>query len=417
MASQVKYPELAEQGKRNIEWAERQMGALLKVRDRFAAEKPLVGVRVGMALHVTKETAVLVKTLVAGGAEVSITGCNPLSTQDDVAAALALEDGVDVYAHKGESTEEYYDFLNRVIDFKPHVTIDDGCDLVSEIHQKHAHLIPDVICGCEETTTGIIRLNAMERDGALKYPMLAVNDCNTKHLMDNFYGTGQSTLDGVIRSSNVLISGKVLIVVGYGNCGKGVSSRARGMGARVIVTEVDPFCALQATMDGFEVMPMAQAAPQGDLFITVTGDKHVIAVDHIKSMKDGAIMANSGHFDNEIDMAGLEALAKGKREIRPLFDEYDLGDKVVFVCGEGRLVNLSCAEGHPSTVMALSFCDQALGVEYGVKNKGKLDSKVYQLPDEIDQQVAGLQLEAMGIEIDELTEEQIAYLSSWQEGT
>jgi adenosylhomocysteinase len=417
MASQVKYPELAEQGKLNIEWAERQMGALLKVRDRFADEKPLTGVRVGMALHVTKETAVLVKTLVAGGAEVSITGCNPLSTQDDVAAALALEDGVEVYAHKGESTEEYYDFLNRVIAFKPQVTIDDGCDLVSEIHQKHAHLIPDVICGCEETTTGIIRLNAMEGDGALKYPMLAVNDCNTKHLMDNYYGTGQSTLDGVIRASNVLISGKVLVVVGYGNCGKGVSSRARGMGARVVVTEVDPFCALQATMDGFEVLPMVEAAKLGDLFITVTGNKHVISVDSIKSMKDGALVANSGHFDNEIDMAGLEKLAKSKREIRPLFDEYDLGDKVVFVCGEGRLVNLSCAEGHPSTVMALSFCDQALGVEYGVKNKGKLEPKVYQLPDEIDQHVAGLQLETMGIAIDELTEEQKVYLSSWQEGT
>ena len=416
MASQVKYPELADQGHRNIQWAERQMGALLKVRERFEKEKPLAGVRVGMALHVTKETAVLVRTLVAGGAEVAITGCNPLSTQDDVAAALA-DEGISVFAHKGESNEEYYDFLNRVIAFKPHITIDDGCDLVSEIHTKYPQLIPDVIAGCEETTTGIIRLKAMEKDGALKYPMLAVNDCKTKHLMDNFYGTGQSTLDGVIRASNVLISGKVLVVVGYGNCGKGVANRARGLGAKVIVTEVDPFAALQATMDGFPVMPMAEAAPQGDLFITVTGNKHVIPMSAIKAMKDGAIMANSGHFDNEIDTKGLKELAKGVREIRPLFDEYNLGDKVVFLCGEGRLVNLACAEGHPSTVMALSFCDQALGVEYGVKNKGKLEPKVYQLPEEIDMNVARLQIESMGIEIDTLTDEQIKYLASWQEGT
>lgn len=417
MASQVKNPALAEQGRRNIEWAERQMGALLKVQERFTKEKPLVGVRVGMALHVTKETAVLVKTLVAGGAEVSITGCNPLSTQDDVAAALALEPHVEVFAHKGETREEYYDFLNRVIAFKPHVTIDDGCDLVSEIHTKHQGLIPDVICGCEETTTGVIRLAAMEKECALKYPMIAVNDSDTKHLMDNYYGTGQSTLDGILRASNILISGRVIVVVGYGNCGKGVASRARGLGARVIVTEVNPFRALQATMDGFAVMPMAEAVREGEVFVTVTGNKNVVNTEHMKAMKDGAILANSGHFDNEVDVAGLTAMAKAKRTVRPMFDEYDLGGKVVFLAGEGRLVNLAAAEGHPSTVMAMSFCNQAMAVEWGVKNRGKLEAKVYRLPPELDLEVSRLQLEAMGIRIDKLTPEQEAYLNSWQEGT
>jgi len=417
MRSKVKNPALADQGRRNIEWAERQMGALLKVQERFAREKPLAGVRVGMALHVTKETAVLVKTLVAGGAEVSITGCNPLSTQDDVAAALAGEKGVEVFAHKGETREEYYDFLNRVIAFKPQVTIDDGCDLVSEIHTKHPRLIPDVICGCEETTTGIIRLLAMEKDGALKYPMLAVNESDTKHLMDNYYGTGQSTLDGLLRATNILLAGKVVVVVGYGNCGKGVASRARGLGAKVIVTEVNHFRALQATMDGFLVMPIAEAAKVGEVFVTVTGNKNVVSLQHIRTMKDGAILANAGHFDNEVDVAGLKKIARKTRNIRPMFDEYDLGDKVVFLCGEGRLVNLAAAEGHPSTVMAMSFCNQAMAVEYGVKNRGKLAPKVHQLPKEIDMEVAQLQLEAMGIRIDTLTDEQVKYLSSWEEGT
>ena len=417
MASQVKNPALADQGRRNIEWAERQMGALLKVRERFAKERPLAGVRVGMALHVTKETAVLVRTLVAGGAKVAITGCNPLSTQDDVAAALATEPGVVVYAHKGETREEYYDFLNRVISFKPQVTIDDGCDLVTELHLKHAELIPDVICGCEETTTGIIRLMAMEADGALKYPMLAVNESDTKHLMDNYYGTGQSTLDGILRASNILVAGKVFVVVGYGNCGKGVSMRARGLGARVIVTEVNPFRALQAVMDGFEVLPMNEAAKEGEVFVTVTGNKHVVSIDHIHMMKDGAILANAGHFDNEVDVAGLAKIAKNRRAIRPLFDEYDLGDKLVFLCGEGRLVNLACAEGHPSTVMAMSFCNQAMAVEYGIKNKGTLGPKVHRLPPELDMDVARLQTEAMGIHIDTLTDEQHKYLTSWESGT
>ncbi len=416
MPYEVKDINLAEQGLRNLEWAEIQMGALLKVRERFAKEQPLKGYRIGMALHVTKETAILVRTLIAGGAEVAIASCNPLSTQDDAAAALASED-VRVYAYKGETREDYYRFIEEVIRFKPHVTIDDGCDLISEIHTKYPELIQDIICGCEETTTGVIRLRAMEQDGALKYPVIAVNDCQTKHLMDNYYGTGQSSLDGVLRASNVLISGNILVVAGYGNCGKGVALRGKGFGANVIVTEVDAFRALQAKMDGFRVMPMAEAAVEGDIFITVTGDLHAISMDHIRTMKDGAILANSGHFDNEVDVRGLEKAASAKRAIRPLFDEYVVDGKRVFLCGEGRLVNLACAEGHPSTVMSLSFCDQALGVEYGIAHRDELEPKVYQLPPEIDQHVAELQLEAMDIRIDELTEEQKKYLSSWQEGT
>ena len=417
MTSQVKDPSLATQGHRNIEWAERQMGALLKVQERFAKEKPLTGVKVGLALHVTKETAVLVKTLVAGGAEVTITGCNPLSTQDDVAAALAELDNVTVYAHKGQSKEEYYDFMNRVVKDKPDVTIDDGCDLVSLIHQKYADMIPDLICGCEETTTGIIRLKAMEADNALKYPVFSVNDSNTKHLMDNFYGTGQSSLDGILRASNILFAGKVTVVVGYGSCGKGVASRAAGLGAKVIVTEVDPFRALQATMDGYQVMPMSEAVKHGEVYISVTGNKHVISAEHMKAMKDGAVLANAGHFDNEIDVDWLEKNADRKRNIRPYFDEYTIGDRVVFLCGEGRLVNLAAAEGHPSTVMAMSFCNQAMAVEYGVKNRDSLKPGVLSLPPEFDQEIAALQLEAMGIKFDELTAEQRKYLASWDEGT
>ena len=416
MPYQVKDINLHDQGLRNIEWAEKQMGALVAVRKRFEKEKPLKGYRVGMALHVTKETAVLVKTLRAGGADVAITSCNPLSTQDDVAAAMAYED-IAVYGHKGESREDYFKFLNEIIAFRPHVTIDDGCDLVSEIHTKHHDLLEDIAFGCEETTTGVIRLRAMEKDNALKYPMIAVNDCNTKHLMDNFYGTGQSALDGVIRASNLLISGKTLVVSGYGNCGKGVASRGRGLGAEVVVTEVDPFRALQARMDGFRVMPMDQVVGIGDLFVTVTGGKHAVSAQHVERMKDGAVLANAGHFDIEIDVAGIEKLATRKREVRPLFEEYTIGNRAVYLCGEGRLVNLACAEGHPSTVMALSFCDQAMGVEYGVKHYRDMEPKVYRLPDEIDQEVARLQLKAMDVNIDELTEEQEAYLGSWKEGT
>ena len=416
MPYEVKDIALAEQGLKNIEWAETQMGALLKIRERFEEAKPLKGYRVGMALHITKETAVLVRTLIAGGAEVAITSCNPLSTQDDVAAALAKE-GVEVYGYKGESTEDYYRFIKKVLDFNPHVTIDDGCDLVSEVHKSRTDLIEQLVVGCEETTTGIIRLKAMEKDNALHYPIIAVNDCDTKHLMDNYYGTGQSTLDGLIRSSNILLAGKTMVVLGYGNCGKGVSLRAMGLSANVIVTEVNPFRALQAKMDGYRVMPMNDAAPLGDLFVTVTGNKHVITIEHMKKMKDGAIMANSGHFDHEIDVVSLKAQSTSSRTIRPLFDEYILEGKRIYLAGEGRLVNLACAEGHPSTVMALSFCDQALAVEYGIKNKGKLAPGVHYLPEELDMEVAKLQLEAMGVSIDTLTEEQIKYQNSWQEGT
>ncbi len=412
----VKDLELAEQGEKNIEFAEQHMGALLKIRERFEREKPLKGIRIGMALHMTKETAALLKTLVAGGADVAICSCNPLSTQDDAAAALAKA-GIKVFAYKGETKEDYYKFMNSVIAQKPNITIDDGCDLVSEIHKKYAGLIKDIICGCEETTTGIIRLRAMERDGALKYPIIAVNDNKTKHLLDNYYGTGQSTIDGIIRATNILFAGKNVVVCGYGSCGKGISLRAKGLGANVIVCEVDAFRALQATMDGFRVMPIAEAAKVGDIFITSTGNKHIIRLEHIKQMKSGAILANSGHFDIEIDVAGMKEKAEKMRRIRPFLDEYAIFGKKVYLCGEGRLVNLAAAEGHPSEVMSTSFCGQALACEYGVKNKGKLPVKVIKLPEEIDNEIAKLQLEAIGIKIDSMTEEQKKYMESWEEGT
>ena len=416
MVYKVKDIKLANQGKMNIEYAESQMGSLLKVKERFSKEKPLKGLRVGMALHVTKETAVLVRTLIAGGADVAITGCNPLSTQDDVAAALA-EEGVEVYAWKGETKEEYYENLTKVVDFKPHVTIDDGCDLVTFIHTKRPELIKDAVVGCEETTTGIIRLKAMEKENVLKYPMIAVNDNKTKHLFDNYYGTGQSTIDGILRASNTLIAGKTFVVGGYGECGKGVALRAQGMGANVIVTEIDNFKALQAKTDGYRVMPMKEAAKLGDIFVTVTGNKHIISAEHVKLMKDGAILANSGHFDNEIDVEGMEKIATKKRRIRPYFDEYIVNGNRIFLAGEGRLVNLACAEGHPSTVMSLSFCGQALAVEYGVKNKGKLGNKVIVLPEEIDDEISGLQLDALGVTKDDMTEAQKKYSNDWREGT
>jgi len=413
---EVKDIKLAEQGKLNIELAEMHMGALMKIKERFAKEKPLRGIKVGMALHVTKETAVLVRTLIAGGAEIAITGCNPLSTQDDAAAALASE-GVNVWAYKGETTEDYYRFLGYVIDFKPHITIDDGMDLVSEIHKKHQGLIPQIIGGCEETTTGIIRLKAMKKDNALKYPIIAVNDNKTKHLLDNYYGTGQSTWDGIIRSSNILVAGKTVVIAGYGSCGKGAAMRAKGMGANVIVTEVADFPALQAAYDGFRVMPMEEAALVGDIFITLTGDINVIRSEHMKIMKDGVILANSGHFDVEIDLKGLKKISESVRRVRPFLDEYKVTGKKIFVAGEGRLVNLAAAEGHPSEVMSTSFCGQALSAEHLVKNKGKLPVDVIILPEELDDYIAKLQLETMNIKIDELTEEQKKYISSWQEGT
>lgn len=414
---EVKDLRAAEHGRKNIQWAEVHMGALLKVRERFAREKPLQGMLIGMALHVTKETAVLVKTLIAGGATVAITGCNPLSTQDDVAAALA-KDGIMVWAYKGETTEDYYRYLNNVIQCKPHITIDDGCDLVSEIHKNHPQLIPNIIAGCEETTTGVIRLKAMEKDRALKYPMIAVNDNKTKHLLDNYIGTGESTWDGIKRGTNVLVSGRSVVVAGYGSCGKGVALRAKGMGANVLVTEVDPFRALQALYDGYQVMKMDDAAKRGDIFITVTGDINVIKTRHMEHMKDGAIICNSGHFDVEIDYKGLKKIATHVKEIRPLVEEFTLNNGHKIIClAQGRLVNLSLAEGHPSEVMDTSFCGQALACEYAAKNKGKLPIKVITLPEGIDNTIAQLKLEAYGVNIDALDEEQIKYLNSWQEGT
>ncbi|MEW6528924.1 MAG: adenosylhomocysteinase [Candidatus Micrarchaeota archaeon] len=419
---EVKNLKLAEQGKMNISLAERRMGIMQILKKRFAKELPFRNLVIGMALHVTKETAVLVRTLGAGGAKISITSCNPLSTQDDVAAALAeegIEKGISIYAYKGETKEDYYRYLEKVIESKPQLTIDDGADLVTLLHTKHKKLIPRLFGGSEETTTGVIRLRAMEKDNALKYPIIAVNDNKTKHLLDNYYGTGQSTLDGILRATNVLIAGKKFVVAGYGPCGKGVASRARGMGANVIVTEVDAFRALQAVLDGFEVLPMNEAAKLGDIFVTVTGDKNVITPEHMKSMKNNAILANSGHFDVEIDVVGLNRLAKSKR-VRWQLDEYKFRKnkkKKIYLCGEGRLVNLAAAEGHPSEVMATSFAGQALAMEFIVKNKGALPNKVISLPEEIDNEIARLQLDSMGVKIDSLSEEQKRYLSSWKEGT
>lgn len=412
---EIKNLSLAEQGRMNIELAERRMGALIKIRELFSKEKPLAGIKVGMALHITKETAVLVKTLAAAGAKVAIASCNPLSTQDDVAAALA-DEGFSVYGYKGESNDEYYRYIDSVMATNPNITIDDGCDLVTRIHTKFPEKINNIIGGCEETTTGVIRLRAMERDGVLRYPMIAVNDNKTKHLLDNYYGTGQSTIDGVLRATNILIAGKNFVVCGYGDCGKGVALRAKGLGANVIVTEVNSFKAMQAALDGYRVMPIREAAPIGDIFVTVTGNKNVIPIEHIKQMKDGAVLANAGHFDVEVDVHGLGKLGK-KRKVRAFLDEYTIGKKRVYVCAEGRLVNLAAAEGHPSEVMATSFAGQALACEYLAKNKGKLPAKVIELPAEIDDKIARLQLEVMGITIDSLTQEQKKYLQSWQEGT
>ncbi len=412
----VKDLSLAEQGFLNIEYAESQMGALLKVKDRFSREKPLKGLRIGMALHLTKETAVLVKILIAGGAEVAIASCNPLSTQDDVAAALA-KSGIKTFGYKGETKDDYYKYINKVIEMKPHITIDDGCDLVTEIHNKHKELIKEIIGGCEETTTGIIRLKAMEKDNALRYPVVAVNDNKTKHLLDNYYGTGQSAIDGIIRATNVLFAGKSVVVCGYGSCGKGVASKSRGLGANVVITEVDAFRALQAKLDGFTVMTIADAAKIGDIFITVTGNKHIIREEHFKNMKTGAIVSNAGHFDLELDLVALKKISKGVRRIRPFLDEYLVNGRKIFVAAEGRLVNLGAAEGHPSDVMSTSFCGQALAVEFLAKNKGKLRPGVVQLPESLDDDIAKLQLQAMEVKIDTLTPEQKKYLESWQEGT
>ncbi|MCX6695724.1 MAG: adenosylhomocysteinase [Candidatus Altiarchaeota archaeon] len=413
--SQVKDIKLAEQGRLKIEWAENHMPVLMKIRDEFSKSKPFKGVTVGFALHVTKETAVLVRTLIAGGAKVAITGCNPLSTQDDVAAALAKE-GVEVYAWRGETTEEYYANINKVLDHNPNITIDDGADLIFMIHKKRPELLKNIIGGCEETTTGIIRLKAMEKDKALKYPVMATNDADTKHMFDNHYGTGQSTIDGILRSTNILFAGKMVVVAGYGWCGRGVANRARGMGSQVIITEVDPTLALRAAMDGFMVMPMDDAACMGDIFVTVTGDAEVLCKRHFQKMKSGAVLANSGHFNVEINIPELEEISKSKKTIRDNVVKYELKDgRHIYLLAEGRLVNLAAAEGHPSEVMDMSFANQALACKYIKENK--LSPGVHDIPKEVDKMVARLKLETLGIRIDSLTPRQKKYLESWEEGT
>jgi adenosylhomocysteinase len=409
---------LAEKGRDRIEWAAGEMGVLALVRERFEKERPLEGIRIGACLHVTTETANLVDALKAGGAEVAVCASNPLSTQDDVAAAICDQSGIDVYAIKGEDNETYYRHINAVLDHRPHVTMDDGADLVSLLHRERQDQLQDVIGGTEETTTGIIRLRAMANDGALMYPIVSVNDADTKHLFDNRFGTGQSTIDAIMRATNLLLAGRTVVVCGYGMCGRGVASRARGMGAKVIVTEVDPIRALEAAMEGYGVMPLRDAARIGDMFVTVTGDRDVIGRQHMEVMRDGAVMANAGHFDVEIDKAALEGLASSKRRLREFVDEYRLADgRRLHLLAEGRLVNLAAAEGHPAAVMDMSFANQALSVEWVVKNKGSLSPGVYPVPVEIDVEVATLKLRAMRIEIDELTVEQQEYLRSWDQGT
>jgi adenosylhomocysteinase len=417
MDCDVKDLALAEKGRTRIEWANQEMSVLAQVKERFEKEKPLDGIRIGACLHVTTETANLIRTLVAGGAEVALCASNPLSTQDDAAAALC-EDDIRVYAIKGEDNDTYYRHINEVLDFHPHITMDDGCDLVTMLHKERPAQLEELVGGTEETTTGVIRLNAMAREGVLAYPIVAVNDANTKHMFDNRYGTGQSTIDGIIRATNRLLAGRVVVVCGYGMCGKGVSSRARGLGARVIVTEVDPLPALEAMMEGFEVMPIREAARVGDVFVTVTGDIGVLRGEHFKVMKDGAILANSGHFDVEIDKQGLADLASEVRRIREFVDEYRMSDgRRLNLLGEGRLINLAAAEGHPAAVMDMSFANQALSVEWIVQNRGDLETRVHRVPEDIDREVAKLKLAAMGTDIDELTEEQRNYIEGWEHGT
>ncbi|HYC22805.1 MAG TPA: adenosylhomocysteinase [Candidatus Bathyarchaeia archaeon] len=414
----VKDPGLAEHGKRRIDWADSQMPVLRHVRERFAREKPLRGIRMGACLHVTAETANLMRTLKAGGAEVALCASNPLSTQDDVAAALCRFEGIPTFAVRGESNDVYYQHLRAVLDRRPRLTMDDGADLVSMLHTEYSKNADDVIASMEETTTGVIRLRALEQSGDLRFPVIAVNDAATKHMFDNRYGTGQSTIDGIIRATNVLFAGRVVVVAGYGWCGRGLVSRAHGMGAQVVVTEVDAIRALEAAMDGFRVMPMKEAARIGDIFITVTGDKHILRGEHFQSMKAGAILANSGHFDIEIDLVGLKKLArKVVRNVRDGVDEYQLKQGSVFVLGEGRLVNLAAAEGHPAAVMDMSFATQALASAWAAGQGDQLERVVVAVPQEIEQEVATLKLASMGIEIDRLTADQKKYLSSWETGT
>lgn len=413
----IKNPKLAKDGKLKIEWAERSMPVLRLIRERFEKEKPLKGTTLACCLHVTTETANLMRTLKAGGANAVLCASNPLSTQDDTAAALVEEYGIPVFAIHGEDHKTYYKHIHQALDTKPNITMDDGADLVSTLHTERKDLAKTVYAGTEETTTGVIRLKAMAKDNALLFPVIAVNDSKTKHFFDNRYGTGQSTLDGVIRATNMLVAGATVVIAGYGWCGRGVAVRAKGMGANVIVTEIDPVKAIEAVMDGFMVMTMAKAAPLGDLFITLTGDINVIRLEHFQKMKSGAIVCNSGHFNVEIDLVSLDKSASKKREVRPNVVEYTLNKKLIYILAEGRLVNLAAAEGHPAMVMDMSFANQALAAEYVVKNYKKLERKVYVVPEKIDAEIAAIKLKSMGVNIDKLTAEQKKYLASWEMGT
>jgi adenosylhomocysteinase len=414
----IKDPKQAEGGRRRIDWAEREMPVLRTIMERFKKERPLKGLRLSACLHVTAETGNLARTLQAGGADVVLTASNPLSTQDDVAASLVSHDEIPVFAIKGEDNATYYKHINAALDHKPHMTMDDGADLVSEIHKNRRDLLETIVGGTEETTTGVIRLKAMAADNMLEFPVIAVNDAMTKHFFDNRYGTGQSTIDGIIRATNILLAGKNIVVAGYGWCGRGLADRARGMGASVIVTEINPLLALEAVMTGYRVMPMAEAAKIGDIFVTVTGDINVIDQHHFEAMKDGAIVANSGHFNVEINIPALAKMAKEKRLVRPFVEEYLLNDgRSIHILGEGRLINLAAAEGHPASVMDMSFANQALSAEYMAKNADTLGKQVYSVPEAIDREIARIKLEAMGIQIDKLTAEQEKYLTSWEEGT
>jgi len=419
MKYHVKDMDLAPSGRLRMEWAEREMPVLRQIRERFGQDKPLKGVRLSACLHVTTETGNLARTLVAGGADLVLVASNPLSTQDDVAAALVSYDEIPVFAIKGEDNATYYDHINAALDHKPHMTMDDGADLVSVMHKDRREILGNVIGGTEETTTGVIRLRAMAQEGALQYPIIAVNDAMTKHLFDNRYGTGQSTIDGIIRATNVLIAGKIVVVGGYGWCSRGIAMRAKGMGANVVVTEVDPLKGLEAVMDGFRVMPMVEAAPIGDVFVTSTGDINVIDRQHFEVMKDGAIVCNSGHFNVELNLEALAEMAVDEpRVLRPFVKEYRLADgRRINVLADGRLVNLGAAEGHPSAVMDMSFANQALSAEYMLVHAEELEHTVYAVPELIDQAIAALKLQAMGVQIDVLTDEQRVYLASWQEGT
>jgi len=414
----VKNEKLAAAGKKRIEWAAKDMPVLASLSKEFSKTKPFKGIRIGACLHVTTETANLMLALKAGGAKLRLCASNPLSTQDDVAAALALEYGIETFAIKGEDNKTYFKHLNQVLDLKPHITMDDGADLVSEIHKKRTDLLKHIIGGTEETTTGVIRLRAMAKEGALRFPILAVNEAQTKHLFDNRYGTGQSTMDGIIRATNKLIAGTTFVVAGYGWCGKGLAKRAEGMGARVIVTEINPIRALEAMMDGFRVMPMKEAAKRADIICTLTGNRDVLDTPHFEAMKDGCIISNSGHFDVEINLKSLQKLAKLTSQPRTLVDEYTFTDgKRVFVLGEGRLVNLATAEGHPPSVMDMSFANQALGAKFILDYKGTLDNRVYVIPEEVDRAIAAKKLKSLDVKIDTLTPVQAKYLESWEEGT